>query len=235
MNLLIIDTETTGVDAAQDSVIEIGAVLYSCPYQTTLFQISFLLCAQDNPAEGINRIPPSALKCLPAELQQQSLQMLQSMAAQATYVVAHNADFDRQWFDDIRLPVLKNSYRHPLKWLCTMSDMTWPRQNRPGESLVNLALNHGIGIGSAHRALTDCQLIAELFNRITQDELASLVKQAVRPKAFFRANVSYDDRHLAKEAGFQWYGQEKMWARWIAKEDAARLPFSVACLMEAAS
>ncbi|MGB3612794.1 MAG: hypothetical protein WBA10_03305, partial [Elainellaceae cyanobacterium] len=86
-----------------------------------------------------------------------------------------------------------------------------------------------------HRALTDCQLIAELFNRITHEELAALIKQAIRPKAFFKADVSYNNRHLAKDAGFRWDGEKRMWTRWMAKEDAAQLPFRVVCLMKAAS
>ena len=60
-NLLIIDTETNGIDPNQNSVIEIGAILYSCNYQTTLAQLSFLLYATDNAAEAINHISVEAL------------------------------------------------------------------------------------------------------------------------------------------------------------------------------
>ena len=42
LNLLIIDTETTGIDPTVDRVIEIGAILYSVNCKTTLAQLSFL-------------------------------------------------------------------------------------------------------------------------------------------------------------------------------------------------
>ncbi|MGB3494238.1 MAG: 3'-5' exonuclease [Elainellaceae cyanobacterium] len=227
LNLLIIDTETTGTDPTQDRVIEIGAVLYSAIHQSTLYQLSFLLYAPDNAAEPINRIPPAALLVLPDALQQKPLQLLQNMAAEASYVVAHNADFDTQWFDDTNLPILRDCSQNPLQWLCSMADMNWPKQSRSGQSLINLALDHGIGISSAHRALTDCQLLAELFNRLTPYEMSDLVNQALRPKALFRALVSYDNRQLAKNEGFKWHAEDKTWRRRLAIEDADQLPFQV--------
>lgn len=225
--LLIIDTETTGTDPTQDTVIEIGAILYSVSCQTALSHLSFLLYAAQNAAEPINRIPPTALMALPHVLQHKSLSLLQELALAADYVVAHNAEFDSQWFDDQQLPILRGPGQQPLQWLCSMADMTWPKQTRPGESLIALALNHGIGVSSAHRALTDCQLLAELFNRLAPHELTTLINQALRPKAWFKAQVSYDDRQLAKDAGFRWHAVDKTWRRRMAIEDAAQLPFRV--------
>lgn len=227
LNLLIIDTETTGIDPSQDRVIEIGALLYSATYQTPLSQLSFLLYAPNNAAEPINRIPSAALSLLSRPMQLQSLDLLQTMAAETHYVVAHNAEFDAQWFDGSNLPILRDRDQKPLQWLCSMSDMTWPKQSRPGQSLINLALDHGIGVNSAHRALTDCQLLAELFNRLETNELNRLISQAIRPKALFKALISYEDRQLAKDAGFKWHTEDKTWRRRMAIEEAAQLPFRV--------
>ena len=121
---------------------------------------------------------------------------------------------------------------HSKPWACTKYDFTWPRQTREGESLVNLALEHGIGVASAHRALTDCQLIAALFDRM--DDLQGMFARAMRPKGVFRALVSYDDREQAKSAGFRWDGATKQWTRRMAIEDAQALPFKVAQLQEVA-
>jgi DNA polymerase-3 subunit epsilon len=106
-----------------------------------------------------------------------------------------------------------------------MEDFVFPKQNRPGESLITLALNHGIGVSSAHRALTDCTLIAALFDRVAN--LEALIEQAKRPKALFKAEVSYDDRQLAKNAGFKWDGTGKRWIRRMAQEDTLHLEFPV--------
>ena len=231
--LLIIDTETTGINPTQDTVIEIGAILYSVSCQTALSHLSFLLYADQNAAEPINRIPPTALTALPHVLQHKSLSLLQELALAADYIVAHNAEFDSQWFNDQQLPILRGPDQQPLQWLCSMADMTWPKQTRPGESLIALALNHGIGVSSAHRALTDCQLLAELFNRLAPHELITLIKQALRPKAWFKAEVSYENRHLAKNEGFRWDSERRIWVRKIPIEDANHLCFRVIQLCEA--
>jgi DNA polymerase III subunit epsilon len=212
---LIIDTETTGLDPSTDSVIETGLVLYSVEHQTTLIQFSTLHYASANPAEQINRIPAAALIDIEERYPLLSLSSLLScLVEDADVIVAHNAEFDRAFF---------GGNWHSKPWLCTKDDFTWPRQTKPGESLVTLALEHGIGVASAHRALTDCQLIAALFDRMP--DLQGMFAHAMRPRATFEAKVSYDEREIAKAAGFRWDGAKKRWTRRMAIEDAERLSF----------
>jgi DNA polymerase III subunit epsilon len=225
MKVLIIDTETTGLDAKRDWIIEIGAVLYSVTHRTTLFQFSTLLNAPDNAAEHINRIPAAVLPEICINTQQIFIDTLQQLAQAANYAIAHNAAFDEQWFDGSHLPILNNIAAEPLKWLCTLEDFTFPQQTRQGESLVNLALNHGIGVSSAHRALTDCQLIAALFDRM--DDLEGMINKADRPKALYKAQVPYEKKDLAKTAGFKWNADKKIWTRRMATADTLKLPFPV--------
>jgi DNA polymerase-3 subunit epsilon len=228
--VLIIDTETTALEQDKGQVIEVGAIFYSVKHQTTIQQISFLLPAEDNPAECINCIKPTPLAELVPEDVQMGLSMLDDMARKAEVVVAHNADFDSKWFGCERngkvvLPPLVNLNKEPLPWVCTCQDFKWPRQTRPGQSLVDLALAHGIGVATAHRALTDCQLIAALFDRM--DNLQAMFARALRPKAHFIAQVFYEDRELAKQAGFKWFSQTRTWERTMAVEDTQALPFQV--------
>jgi DNA polymerase-3 subunit epsilon len=225
-NLLIIDTETTGLELGTDQVIELAAVLYSVDYQTTLHQMSTLIRSEGNPAEHINHIPSKVLPTIQESLQAQAEQLFRAMINEASFFVAHNADFDKQWFRDEVL--INENTQAPLRWLCTMTDFTWPKQTKPGESLVNLALHHGIGVSSAHRALTDCQLIAALLDRLTPKELTDVLLDALKPRHWYRATVSYDDRHLAKQAGFRWDRQQKLWIRKMTPEQAQELPFQVA-------
>ena len=225
MKVLIIDTETTGLDAKSDWVIEIGAILYSVTHRTTLSQFSTLLNASDNAAEHINHIPSLVLPEVCTDTQQTFINILQQLAKTANYAIAHNASFDEQWFDGSRLPVLSNSAAKPLKWLCTLEDFTFPKQTHQRENLVSLALNHGIGVSSAHRALTDCQLIAALFDRM--DDLESMIDKADRPKAFYKAQVSCTEKNLAKVAGFKWNSDKKIWTRFMAIADTLELPFPV--------
>ena len=218
---LIVDTETTGLDPVKDRVIEVGAVLYSVEHHTTICQFSALIASsrEGNAAEAINRIPPAALASL-SELDDAEAPLKTTFAmlrSWADVIVAHNAEFDQQWFKGAWLE---------KPWACSKYDFAWPHGSA-GDSLVYLALAHGIGVLSAHRALTDCQLIAALFDRMPLygRDLGEMFAHAMRPAAIFQAIVPFEEKDLAKEAGFKWDGGTKRWTRRMAIEDAAALPF----------
>lgn len=228
--VLILDTETTDLDVNVGQVIELGVILYSVKHQATIQQYSTLLPAQNNPAEYINRIKPELLTQITTEQVAESLWMLNNMAKKAQVIVAHNAEFDQKWFGsssngNIVLPILLGSNNQPLRWLCTCTDFNWPRQIRSGQSLIELAAAHEIGIWGVHRALTDCQLIASLFDKM--ENLNAMFEIALMPKFWFQALVTYDRRDLAKKAGFKWFPERKSWEGKMTMEDTKNLPFEV--------
>lgn len=218
---LIIDTETSSLEE-NTAVVEVGAILYSVTNQCVIQELATLLPAESNEAEAINRIKPEALREAGLIGASFALEMLFAMSNKADVYVAHNAEFDskRVFGNTDFLPLAS------LPWVCTMSDFKWPLATREQGSLINLALDHGIGVASAHRALTDCRLIAALFDRMASPEtLQAMFQTAMRPKGLFQALVSYDDREKARQAGFKWDGGTKRWTRSLALEDAAQLTF----------
>ena len=66
--LLIIDTETTGLDPELDHCLEVGVILFSVASRTVLAQQSFLLPVESNAAEHINRIPADVTSALEGSL-----------------------------------------------------------------------------------------------------------------------------------------------------------------------
>lgn len=219
---LIIDTETSGLedDAA---VIEVGAILYSVENQCSLQEMSTLLPALKNEAEPINRIKVAALDEIMATRSVSfAMETLFAMSKAADVYVAHNSEFDsKKLFGDTRFLPLAS-----LPWICTMSDFKWPVATREQGSLINIALDHGVGVASAHRALTDCRLIASLFDRM--EDLQGMFAVATRPKALFVGLQPFDDNQLAKDAGFKWDRLvPRKWSRMMAIEDATQLNFPV--------
>ena len=218
--LLIVDTETTGLDADRDQCLELGAILFSVPHRQVLAQMSCLLPVDHNPAESINRIPAEVSRV--DQPWADGLAWFEQLMERADYLVAHNAAFDRQWFGRGALPEAKRP------WLCTLEDIRWPeaRNLRARPSVIDLALAYGIPVWSAHRALTDCTYLAEVFQRC--DDLELLIAHALEPRRLVRAQVSYDQRHLAKEAGFRWNEPVKgAWARRLSEREEQELPFTV--------
>jgi DNA polymerase III subunit epsilon len=218
--LLILDTETTGLDPDQHQCVEVGAVLFDVPHRAVLAQISFLLPCDTNPAQPINGIDP-AVSRLPQPWPQ-ALQCFEAMLESADVVLAHNAAFDRQWFGHGPLPAIRKP------WLCSMEDLRWPaeRQLRPNPSVRDLALAYGVPVWAAHRALTDCIYLAQVFERCP--ELERLLQAGLEPRRLYRARLSYEERHKAREAGFRWNEPVSgAWSRRLSDREAALLTFPV--------
>ncbi len=219
--LLILDTETTGLDPETQHCVEVGAILFDVQSRAVLAQQSFLLPAETNAAEPINRIP-AAVTRLPQPWKE-GLRWFQNLLGVADVLVAHNAAFDRQWFGRGELPAVTQP------WLCSMEDMRWPadRQLRSRPSVRDLALAYGVPVWAAHRALTDCIYLAEVFARC--EDLEQQLLQGLEPRQLVRAKVSYDDRQLARDAGFRWNDPIKgAWARRMSEREIQELSFPVA-------
>ena len=140
----------------------------------------------------------------------------------ADVLVAHNTSFDRQWFGKDPLPEASKP------WLCSMEDISWPkeRQLRARPSVRDLALAYGVPVWNAHRALTDCIYISEVFHRC--EDLETLILHGLEPRKLMRAQVSYDQRHLAKKAGFTWNDPiVGAWTRRLSEREAIDLDFPV--------
>jgi DNA polymerase-3 subunit epsilon len=218
--LLILDTETTGLDPSTGSCVEVGAVLFRVPERAVLAQVSFLLPVESNPAEPINGIP-AAISRLPQPWQA-GLSCFEAMLAAADAVLAHNAAFDRQWFGSGMLPLISKP------WICSMDDIRWPaeRQLRANPSVRDLALAYGVPVWAAHRALTDCIYLAQVFERCAN--LEDLLEAALEPRQLFRAQLSYAERHRAKEAGFRWNDPVRgAWTRRLSEREVRALSFTV--------
>ena len=214
--LAILDTETTGLDPAKDTCIEVACVLYSVEHAAPIASFASLMATTSNDAEAVNRIPVPLLVGAPAN--DKVWKYVAALIARADAVVAHRAEFDRSFVP----PELRD-----LKpWICSKFDIPWPL-SKPGDGLVHVALAHGVGVMQAHRALTDCDTLARIFQRVAEmgADVPGILARAMRPKSRYVALVSFEDREKAKAAGFQWDGARKQWHRTMARDDVDALGF----------
>ena len=217
---MILDTETTGLDNENDDCLEVGAILFNVKSRSVLAQQSFLLPVESNNAEKINNIPAEITR-LPQPLFE-AIKYFESLVQASDAIVAHNAEFDMKWFGLKKLPQIEK------QWICSMDDITWPadRQLKTRPSVRDLALAYGVPVWNAHRALTDCIYLAEVFKRCC--ELEKLLIRSLEPKVLIRAEISYDQRYLAKNAGFRWNDAIKgAWSRKMSRRDMEKLEFPV--------
>ncbi len=221
--ILILDTETTGLDENKDEIIEIGCILFHVPSKAVLSQVSFLLPVTSNEAEYINGISVEVTNII--QPWEDGLNFFLKLVDSSDVIVAHNVDFDKKWFGKGRLPKLEK------KWICSLEDINWSCQkslkNRP--SVTDLALSFSIPVWNLHRALSDCFYISEVFKKC--ENLEELLIKATEPRFLYRALVSYEERSLAKNAGFRWNNPvEGAWTKKLTAEEAIDLDFKVQIL-----
>jgi len=224
--ILILDVETTGLDPETDVIVELGFVLFSVEHHSTIAQGSHLFGAASNPAEAINRIPAAAVTNEEGWPRPGFDAFFLASASRAGVVAAHNASFDRSFLERNPRVDLGSS----AQWICTHEDFPWPIERARGRSLVEIAVAHDVPVVSAHRALDDCRLLAEIFTRIP--DLDERLEIAGRPRMAYKALVSYDQREQAKAAGFRWNPEMKIWTRRLAVTELDGFPFAVAAIPE---
>lgn len=211
MRLFVTDIETTGL-TENDEICEIAGTQYeiSDSYQGAIASISTLMPVASNGAQAINRIPPQLTQVhegFSAKWgnHKSSVDLFQSMAEASDYCVAFNAEFDAPKVDELI---------DKQKWLCAMRDFDW-KYPKPNFRLIDLAVSMGIGISTLHRAADDVRLLVECMNRTA--ELNKVVEAAIvrskSPTLEIRALVDYENRDLAKTAGFHWDTTQKLWLK----------------------
>lgn len=161
MNLLIVDTETTGLYPEKgDLCIEVGALLYNVEHKKVIQTMSTFLPCKENKVEHINHIKAEWTDC------KQGLvipfRWLNEMASTASFIVAHNADFDKKFLKTIA-PI--NDIFWKSRWICTQRDFPWPVP-LARKRLMDICEAMKVPYVDAHRSLPDCQFLADCFSKV---------------------------------------------------------------------
>jgi len=225
IQVMILDTETTGTDEAA-VCIEVAVARYDLAHGLEACYSS-LVRADGNPAIEVNGIPTElvAHAAFPDTVWGDA----ESFGFGCAAIVAHGADFDQRF-----VPPGFCEDEHtgaPIPWICSMDDIEWPKKSS-SKALAAICLAHGVGVEAAHRAIADVMLLVRLFDRMREQgrDLRAMIERAMRPKGLFVvADGRYDPirNTMAKEAGFRWDPERKRWWRRMFVDLAAALPFAV--------
>jgi DNA polymerase-3 subunit epsilon len=208
--ILIVDTETTGIDPKKDSLIELAGAVYDEEHGLLDCQ-SCIVCSKDgnNAAFDINRIDPALFP----KNRTPHIDMWWELVDGCRAIVAHNASFDRQW-----LPATNEQ-----KWLCSIRDIKWPGGTG---KLETLALNHGVAVLPGHRAIYDVLTLVRVFDavRAMGVSVSGLIDAALAPKDLWQSHQQFAKNDEARSFGFAWDAERKGWYGRFTKEESAAWP-----------
>jgi DNA polymerase III subunit epsilon len=218
-SVVVLDTETTGLDHSRDRIIELAMLRVDVDDRTGLpCGMVQVYDGLEDPGMPISKEIEGITGITNAMVQGQRLDeaRIMELLDGVDLVIAHNAAFDRP-FVEARLPQFA-----ARAWACSFVDIDWKREGYNSAKLESLAIAQG-WFYDAHRAEVDCHaLLAVLGSTLpqaVQTGLGHLVAAARSPGFRLQATAApFDAKDLLKARGYRWNAENKVWHTLLADE-----------------
>nr|BFD33625.1 3'-5' exonuclease [Pigmentibacter ruber] len=209
--VLILDTETTGLDKRSHSIVEVAAISVDLRYKKIESQRAGLIYAVTNlDSENLTGITQEMLDGV-KNATDDPFDTIKLMANYCDCIVAHNAEFDKG-FVEARGIILKGRNNLPLEWICSYRDLEYdlPTINK---KLGTLAEAYSVNSGGAHRALADVTMLAQVLFKLPniEEQIIRAIENKKKPEIKIISLAHYDRKDDVKRAGFRWDPQNRIW------------------------
>lgn len=214
---IFLDTETTGTNYDRDKIMELGMVRATYSFDRRL--ILSVDAIYDELEDPLRPIPEEIQKIthITNEMvagHKINQEKVASWLNDKPLVIAHNAAFDRPFFEN-RFPELDK-----FSWACSLKGVDWDAFGHSGSKLEHLLLCRG-WFYEAHRASTDC--LALLWLMYTEPgAFGMLIDSALKPSFRLLAKGSpFEIKDTLKQNGYKWDAPARVWYRNCeSREDA---------------
>ncbi len=203
---LCIDTETTGLNYAEDKIIELGIVAFEYnPVTAEIIRISDRYNGFEDPGRPLPQEIIEITGITDEMVTGQSFDngRVEALAEKAALVIAHNSAFDRK-FVEARYPLFA-----ALPWACTVSQIDWAKERISSRTLEYVLYKCGGYFINAHRALDDAEgvlglLLGNLPVSGTPIFTALLEKSGAMTAKICAVGAPFDKKDDLKQRGYRW-------------------------------
>ena len=218
---VVVDTETTGLNAASDEIIEIGAVAFRYADDGSIGDVTATFGALQEPSRpipaDISRITGITNEMVKGK--RIPREELEALISEADLIIAHNAGFDRPFLERFS-PVFAIK-----PWACSVKEIDWTARGFEGTKLGYLIGQSGY-FHNGHRAEDDCHaLLAVLMEKNgKQTPFAELLQASQRVRIrIYAENSPFEMKDKLKARGYRWSdgsdGRPKSWWTDVGEEE----------------
>jgi DNA polymerase-3 subunit epsilon len=220
---ILLDVETTGLNTAQDEIIELAMVKFDYLPDDRIARVTDVFSSFNEPSNPIpneiteltgitdemvsgHRIDPAAVAAFTSD---------------AVIIIAHNANFDRK-FVERYWPLFERKH-----WACSATEVDWRKLGFDGSRLGYLLAGVGL-FHQAHRAIDDCHALIEILSanvpKLNRSAFAILLERARRKTIRIWAEQSpFELKDALKKRGYKWSdGADGRLRSWYIDVDDAR-------------
>jgi DNA polymerase-3 subunit epsilon len=218
----VVDVETTGLDRRNDLVIELGLRRFEYdPVSGDVVRIGESLTGLQDPGRSLSPEITRLTGLTDQDLRGQVIDWnrVNELLADVDVIVAHNASFDRPFFDRFA-----EKSRNKL-WACSFKQVGWDEKGFASSKLELLCLFHGY-FTAAHRALNDVDALLCLLSfqckHSGKSYFHELLQKADQPYVkVVAASSPFESKDLLKARGYRWDPQARVWQRLILSAQLA--------------
>lgn len=201
---ILLDVETTGLNTAQDEIIELAMVKFTYLPDDRIAAITEVFSSFNEPSIPIPQeiTEPTSITDEMVSGQRIDPDAVASFVSDAVLVIAHNANFDRK-FAERYWPVFE---KKPCA--CSATEVEWRKHGFDGSRLGYLLAGVGL-FHRAHRAIDDCRALIEILSsdipKLNRSAFAILLERARRKTIRIWAKQSpFELKDTLKQRGYRW-------------------------------
>jgi DNA polymerase-3 subunit epsilon len=220
---IFVDVETTGLEAAKDTVIELAMLSFEYDSVGEIVSVGESFVGLRDPGVSIPA-EVSALTGITDEMlagKSIDAKQVDAIVADAALVIAHNAQFDRPFCEKV-WPVFATK-----PWACSWKEVDWRTEGFEGGKLRDIAAGYGFFF-DGHRADEDCRagvaILARKLPKTGRTGLAALLDSARQARwCLWAIGAPFSSRETLKKRGYRWNtgddGRPRAWHRDVSEQD----------------